>query len=33
MKRTLDYTVPGIGHSVIRGLVTAGQLVAVSSTV
>jgi len=33
MERALDITVPGIGHSVIRGLVTAGQWSAVSSAV
>jgi len=33
MERALDFTVPGNGHSLIRGLVTAGQWFAASSTV
>ncbi len=33
MERSLDSTVPGFGHSVIRGLVTTGQWSAVSPAV
>jgi len=31
MERASDWTVSGIGHSVIRGLVTSGQWFAASS--
>jgi len=33
MEKALNDTVPGIGHSVIRGLVTAGQWFAVNPTI